>query len=444
MNAVATADHFQFDETFPADLAQRIVAVGTPMSSDVPQRFKVSSRADRDVVAALNYLFIKAAEQQYSDIHFESDQRGVVVRMRQFGDMAETVVLVADCDNDINRILRARANVPENDDVAPKDGTFFFRAETRVVDVRLSFLTTRSGRSIVCRILDQSNASRPFSSIPMNEQQRGVFRAALFANEGLVLCVGPTGSGKTSTLYSCMKERNVPTIKMLSIEDPVEYFLPGVQQVNVQDPLRSFAKAVRSALRQDIDVALVGEIRDRDTAHAATDISNTGHLILSTLHSNDALSAITRLTDSFGIDPFALASALRLVVAQRLLRKLCAECKVDRQMHQHEVDALTARGYARTLQGSTEPARSASVHEVNRVGCDACGYRGYSGVRPILELLNGDRAMRQAIEGGGLAALRQAADGQSTYRKLNHAAIDAAFDDGDVDITEAIACAAAV
>ena len=444
MNATANIDQFKFDDTFPSEIPTRIVSVGAPKLFDVPQRFKVSSRADRDVVAVLNYLFLKAAESQYSDIHFESDRRGVVVRMRQFGDLVETVALVADCDNDINRILRARASVPENDDIAPKDGTFFFRAETRVVDVRLSFLTTRAGRSIVCRILDQSNASRPFSSIPMHEQQRAAFNAALFANEGLILCVGPTGSGKTSTLYSCLNERNVPSIKMLTIEDPVEYSLPGVQQVNVQEPLRSFAKAVRSALRQDIDVALIGEIRDRDTAHAATDISNTGHLILSTLHANDAVSAITRLTDSFSVDNFALASAVRLVVGQRLLRKLCPSCKINRRLYEHELAALTARGYARPLISQDEPAGSALVNEVNRAGCDACGQRGYAGVRPILELLCGDRAVRQAIEQGGLSELRQAAATQLTYRSLNHAAIDAAFDDSDVDISEALACAAAV
>lgn len=425
----------------PCYVDDGLLATGDALGGGlVPDRFEASSRDDFPLVGVLNFLFNEAAENGYSDIHFESGPRGLVVRYRQFGVMTERMVLDGGVSDDLGRLLRARAQVRDKDDIAPRDGTFWFRADTRTVDVRLNFLSTRAGTSTVCRLLDQTNATRAFSSIPMTDLQREVFRDSLYANEGLILTVGPTGSGKTSTLYSCLNERNTPDVKILTAEDPVEYTLPNAQQVNVVRPLRTFPIVVRAGLRQDIDIALIGEIRDAETAGAAVDIANTGHLVLSTLHANTASSSINRLLVGLGADAFALAAALRLIVAQRLVRQLCSHCRVIDELSDGEIGLLQSRNYVTPtgagLRGLYASKRSAE-------GCDACDGRGTKGIRPILEFLRADADVRGAIErGAGLKEIYSVVSAQQSHRSLNHAAIDAAICDFNVDLAEALSCAA--
>lgn len=436
------AQTYDMNDRRPCFIPDTLVAVpdAAIRRGSFPDRFEATSRDDFPVVAALNYLFNHAAENGYSDIHFETAEAGLLVRYRELGVLNQWVVFDAAVSDDLERIMRARAQVRDRDDVAPRDGTFWFRADTKTVDVRINFLATRAGKTIVCRLLDQSNATRPLSSIQMTDLQRTLFHDALFASEGLILTVGPTGSGKTSTLYSCLNERNTPDVKILTVEDPVEYTLPGAQQVNVARPSRTFATVVRAALRQDIDIALVGEIRDSETASAAMDVANTGHLVMSTLHSNSATSAVTRLLSGLGADPFALAAALRLIVGQRLIRKLCSDCKRIEALTQAQQDALSARGYV-SAANDGQPTEFAA-HK-NQGGCLSCQGRGTRGIRPILELVVADKAMRDAIESNeGAKALRSIASLQPTYRPLNSAAIDASTTTFDVDFTEAMSCAA--
>lgn len=418
---------------------QLLATEGGARSQLMPDTFEAASVEDRPVVAALNYFFNEAAENDYSDIHLESDARGLVVRYRQFGVLQQKYVLDGALADDFDRMLRARAQVRDKDDIAPRDGTFWFKATTRTIDVRLSFLKTRMGQSIVCRLLDQNNATRPFSSIPMRVDQRALFLRALYETEGLILTVGPTGSGKTSTLYSCLTERNTQDIKILTVEDPVEYTLSNAQQVNVQRPLRTFPIVVRAAMRQDIDIAMVGEIRDAETAATATDISNTGHLVLSTLHANSAASAINRLLSGLKVDAFALAAGLRLIVAQRLVRTLCTKCRRIERVTADEVALLKGCGYV-----SPDGAELADLHTSHKHddGCEACDYRGTRGIRPILEFAECNGELRGVIESGAdPEIIRRTVNAQLTRRSLNHAALDAALDDHDVDFKEALVCA---
>ena len=276
----------------------------------------------------------------------------------------------------------------------PQDGRFKIRALKKEVDVRVSILPTVHGEKVVMRILDKANLAPGLSSLGLDEYAYKAMKFAIDQPHGIILVTGPTGSGKTTTLYSCLQDLNRLDVNIVTAEDPVEYELPGVNQchVNVAQGL-TFAGILRSVLRQDPDIVLVGEIRDGETADIAVKAALTGHLVLSTLHTNDACGVVARLFD-MGIQPFMLASSLILAQAQRLFRRLCPFCKKPVEL---DMDVLAAN--------KVDPAPFEGVEVFGPVGCPKCHGTGYKGRGAMMEVLPISPKIRGVIERGGDAEL---------------------------------------
>lgn len=363
---------------------------------------------DKEVVDYLNQLFLYALHNGVSDIHFEAGNKGWTVRIRQQGKLVEAAFVRADAGREINEKIRAKASLELIDRGQPLDGRFSLiwtiDGHELSADVRVSIVPTERGLSIVCRVLDSRAATRELSSIDMMDDVRKCITQIIREPDGLFLVTGPTGSGKTSTLYSIINELNSPERKILTIEDPVEYKVPGLQQVGVTNN-NSFLQALRAALRQDPDIILVGEIRDAETARVAIQAASTGHLVLSTLHTNDAPTSVMRLID-LGVDPFTLGTCLRGILAQRLVQSISGPIKhvapTEEEklwMHGHGIEDL--------LTPFSEPINSDDM----------------KGRIPIMELLMVDNNMKQAMAKNDLRAIKTAAEAQKQYLTLAQAGV---------------------
>jgi len=350
----------------------------------------LESAGDAPIIRMLNALLTQAARDGASDIHIEPYERTSSVRFRIDGTLREVV----QPNRALHAALISRLKIMADLDIAekrlPQDGRISLRIGTRAVDVRVSTLPSAHGERAVLRLLDKSESRLTLEAVGMQGDQLARFRSLVTQPHGIILVTGPTGSGKTTTLYAALGELDAGRSNIMTVEDPIEYELPGVGQTQVNAKIElTFAKALRAILRQDPDVIMIGEIRDYETAQIAIQASLTGHLVLATLHTNDAVSAVTRLTD-MGVEPFLLSSSLLGVLAQRLVRKLCPACAVDGP-------------------SGREPA-----------GCEACGQTGYQGRTGIFEMLVADDAVRAlvhnraaesellaAAERGGLRSMRQ-------------------------------------
>jgi type IV pilus assembly protein PilB len=267
----------------------------------------------------------------------------------------------------------------------PQDGRIQCQIRGKGLDLRVSTVPTSQGESIVMRLLDQSTLSITLPDLGFMSDDQEYFRGLIKMADGIILVTGPTGSGKTTTLYACLSEINDESRKIITVEDPIEYVMPGVNQVHVKSDIgMTFARALRAMLRQAPNVIMIGEIRDLETAGIAINASLTGHLVLSTLHTNDAPSAIARLVD-IGVKPFLVSSAVRAVMAQRLCRKLCA-CKEPAQLTEAELT---------TLHIDPEQLADASIYKPK--GCERCRFTGYRGRLGIFEIFKVDDEMRQMI-----------------------------------------------
>lgn len=381
-----------------------------------PTEFISTQTGDEKVVGLLNEIFKTAARMGASDIHIEDADVDAIVRMRLDGKLRQTHTLTSQEMRNADTKIRMKAGLSPSDR-KPMDGRIFLEVDERMVDVRVSWLPTRNGMSIVGRLLDQANASRTLADIDMSASVRRVIDETLEEPNGLFLVSGPTGSGKTSTLYAMLSALNGPERKIITVEDPVEYRIPLACQVNVERPKgtasghpadkgTTFATALRSILRQDPDIILIGEIRDAETARIAIEASLTGHLVLSTVHANDAPATITRLLD-LGIEPFPLGAALRCVVAQRLLSRLCT---CARPVPAEAVTCATFAGLGVAV----------AVGQALRApqGCERCGYSGYKGRVPVLELVRCDAALREAITTQDSQMITQAAQQQGQFVRL--------------------------
>ncbi|ACG77069.1 type II secretion system protein E [Phenylobacterium zucineum HLK1] len=355
----------------------------------------LDAQDDAPVIRLINGLIAEAVRQGASDVHIEPFEAALVVRLRVDGVLKEVLSL----SPRIAPLLVSRVKVMARLDIAekrvPQDGRISLALGGRSLDVRVSTLPARAGERVVMRILDQDQARLGLEDLGMSPRALEVFRAALAEPNGVILVTGPTGSGKTTTLYAGLTLLNDATRNILTIEDPVEYAIQGLGQTQVNAKVgMTFAAGLRAILRQDPDVVMVGEIRDVETAQIAVQASLTGHLVLSTVHTNDAAGAITRLRD-VGVEPFLLASTVRAIVAQRLVRRLCPDCR-----RPHAADAVTARrvGVARG-------------HVLFRPGgCPACGNTGYVGRVGIYEALRVDERIRRLIaEDAGEDAIARAA-----------------------------------
>jgi general secretion pathway protein E len=371
---------------------------GTASPDDV--RRLTDSASDEPVIRYVNGLLARAAAQRASDIHIESVEGRLVQRVRIDGVLrpldSPSGRLQA---NIVSRIkIMAGLNIAERR--LPQDGRFRTIVEGREIDVRVSIVPTLHGESAVLRLLDRVRAPLALPELGFSPELEHGLAALLDQPNGILLVTGPTGSGKTSTLYAVLQRLNSAERKILTVEDPVEYQLPGVNQIQVRSAIGlSFATLLRSLLRQDPDVLLVGEIRDLETARIAVQASLTGHLVLSTVHTNDAPSTITRLID-MGLEPYLLTSVLRGVLGQRLVRTLCTACREPYT----PLPELTAR------TGLDALAPDGAPRLYRAVGCAACGDTGYHGRTVIAELLVPDeRLHRTALGAADAPALRAAA-----------------------------------
>jgi len=327
----------------------------------------LESADDAPVIRMINALLTQALREGASDIHIEPFEQISIVRFRIDGRLRDIVRP----KKAIHAALISRVKIMSQLDIAekrlPQDGRITLRVGGKPVDVRVSTLPTGHGERAVLRLLDKEGGRLDLQQLGMSQNTQAQFDHLISQPHGIVLVTGPTGSGKTTTLYAALTRLNAVTTNILTVEDPVEYELPGVGQTQVNARIdMSFAKALRAILRQDPDVIMIGEIRDLETAQIAVQASLTGHLVLATLHTNDAAAAVTRLLD-MGIEPFLLSSSLLGVAAQRLVRKLCSHCRQFDGQHWHDV------------------------------GCDKCGNTGYHGRVGIYELLMTTDAIREQI-----------------------------------------------
>ena len=336
------------------------------------------------IVNLVNYILLSAVKEEASDIHIEPGETNVHVRIRIDGRLQELM----SPRMDLHPAIISRVKVMGKMDIAqrrkPQDGRIQVQAEGRQIDVRVSTLPTVLGEKVVMRILDKRNVTFKLDDLGIRKQLLGTMREIFTRPHGLVLVTGPTGSGKSTTLYSALSMVRSPELNLVTIEDPVEYQVEMINQVQVHEAAGlTFASTLRTVLRQDPDIVMVGEIRDGETANTAVQAALTGHLVLSTLHTNDAVGAVTRLVN-MGVEPFLISSSLVGVVAQRLLRKLCHGCRKRVKMNP---------GLRKKL-GLTAKAR-ATVYR--SVGCDECFHRGYRGRTGIFEVFKVDETFREMI-----------------------------------------------
>src|SRR5687767_6482276 len=338
---------------------------------------------DAPVVKIVSLILVQAMKEKASDIHLEPFEKQFKLRYRVDGSLIEASSPPKALQMPIASRIKILAGLDIAERRLPQDGRFRIRVSGKEVDLRISILPTVYGEKIVIRLLDKGALSGSIEQLGMDEYTLGTFKKAVDAPHGMILVTGPTGSGKTTTLYSVLSELNSPEYNIVTVEDPIEYQLQGINQVAVKADIGlSFADALRSILRQDPDIVMIGEIRDNETADIAVKAALTGHQVLSTLHTNDAAGAITRL-DDMGIEPFLISSSVILTCAQRLVRRVCQNC---REEFHTEPEVLQKLG--------VEDQTAVFYHGA---GCNRCNGRGYSGRMAILEVLPVSESIRRLV-----------------------------------------------
>lgn len=357
------------------------LASGIPSAEDL-----LDTADDAPAIRLINGIIAEAVRQGVSDIHVEPYESGLIVRMRIDGVLRETLRMPPHVAPVIVSRIKVMARLDIAERRVPQDGRISLTLAGKLLDVRVSTLPSRAGERVVLRILDKENAGIDLEMLGMTPETHALLRGAFAEPNGIILVTGPTGSGKTTTLYAGLRMLNDGKRNILTVEDPVEYAVDGVGQTQVNAKVGlTFAAGLRAILRQDPDVVMVGEIRDRETAEIAVQASLTGHLVLSTVHTNDAVGAITRMRD-MKIEPFLLASTLRAVIAQRLVRRLCDVCRKPEPASPALVALL-----------ALEPGTI--VYEPG--GCEACGGTGYRGRTGVYEAIRIDDTLRRLINEGG-------------------------------------------
>jgi type IV pilus assembly protein PilB len=396
-------------------------AEGTLTETDIEQLAGLTP-----IIRFVNVVLAQAIRDRASDIHFEPFEREFRIRYRLDGALREMPPPPQSLAFPIISRLKVLANLNIAERRLPQDGRIRLTLAGRAVDLRISTLPTQFGESIVLRVLDQSAVRLDLGQLGLPAEIRRGLEEIIRRPNGILLVTGPTGSGKTTTLYSCLEVLNTTDAKLLTVEDPVEYEVDGVMQVPVNLAAGlTFARALRTFLRQDPDIVMVGEIRDLETAQIAIQASLTGHLVLTTLHTNDAPSAITRLVD-MGIEPFRLASTVEAVLAQRLLRRICPFCRTAYTPTEPLLRQLGV--VASALNGK---------NFYRGTGCSSCNLIGYQGRVGIFEFLRMSDPLRELIgQGASLIDLRQKAlvGGMTSLRSAGLAALLA----GDTTVEEVL------
>ncbi|NOU51882.1 type II secretion system ATPase GspE [Pseudoalteromonas sp. JBTF-M23] len=342
---------------------------------------------DAPIIKLINAMLSEAIKEGASDIHIETFEQDLVIRFRVDGVLKE----VLKPNRKLASLLVSRIKVMAKLDIAekriPQDGRISLRIAGRAVDVRVSTMPSSFGERVVLRLLDKNNARLNLEDLGMTERNRELFADIISKPHGIILVTGPTGSGKSTTLYAGMSQINSKDRNILTVEDPIEYEIPGIGQTQVNTKVdMTFARGLRAILRQDPDVVMVGEIRDLETGQIAVQASLTGHLVMSTLHTNTAAGAITRMED-MGVEPFLLSSSLLGVLSQRLVRTLCPNCKEAHLADERECELL-----------SQPFDKAPTIYRA--VGCEECNFNGYKGRTGIHELLVVDETIRELIHNG--------------------------------------------
>ncbi|HWL64870.1 MAG TPA: type II secretion system ATPase GspE [Actinomycetota bacterium] len=400
-------------ETLAEEAAEDVAADGGVLEVDEEARAE-----DAPIIKLVNLLITQAVNDRASDIHVEPGERSLKVRYRIDGVLHEVMSPPKSVQAGITSRLKIMADINIAERRIPQDGRIGLKVQGKGIDIRVATLPTVYGEKIVMRLLDKSAVMMQLSDLGFQPDNFKRFEESYKKPYGMILVTGPTGSGKSTTLYATLNILNQPHVNVITVEDPVEYRLPGVNQVQTNNKAGlTFASALRSILRSDPDIVLIGEIRDRETAQIAVEAALTGHLVLSTLHTNDAPSSMTRLVE-MGIEPFLVASSLDCAVAQRLARKLCPKCK---ESYVPTEDELIAAKFP------YDPA--AELPKLYKaIGCSACGGTGYKGrlavheimtVTEDIERLVAERASAEEIgksaRSQGMSTLRD--DGMSKVRQ---------------------------
>jgi len=360
------------------------VEVQTSKNEEIDIDRLAADTEDAPVIKIVNLILVQAIKEKASDIHIEPFQRSLKLRYRIDGEL----MLAESPPKALQLAITSRIKILAGLNIAerrlPQDGRFRIKVIGKEVDLRISILPTAHGEKIVIRILDKAALTGSIDQMGMDEGTLNKFRRAIDAPHGMILVTGPTGSGKTTTLYSVLQELNNPQYNIVTVEDPIEYELAGVNQVSVRADIGlDFSTALRSILRQDPDIVMVGEIRDNETADIAVKAALTGHQVLSTLHTNDAAGAITRL-DDMGIEPFLISSSVIMACAQRLVRRICTNCREEFVPEPEIFEQL----------GMKETEGAVFYHGT---GCDRCKNRGYLGRVAIIEALPVSETIRRLI-----------------------------------------------
>lgn len=384
--SIAAKDDLYRTITKYYDLQESMEAAMSDLGVDVETAEPQQEITDEDspIVRLVNQIIANGVAQRASDIHFDPHETGFRVRYRVDGVLRTERSLPKHMQNMVTARVKILGNLNITENRVPQDGRIKSTVNFKPVDIRLSTLPTIYGEKIVMRILDLSNAATAIDKLGFSEQNEALFRKMIARPNGIVLITGPTGSGKSTTLYAALSQLNKEGVNIITVEDPVEYRIEGVNQIQVKDEVGlTFATGLRSILRQDPDIVMIGEIRDLETAEIATRASLTGHLVLSTLHTNSAVESISRL-DDMGIEPFLISSSVVGIMAQRLVRRICRDCSETIQATDREKEIFAEAGlHIETVQKGR--------------GCVACNQTGYRGRLAIHELLPIDRKVKDFI-----------------------------------------------
>jgi type IV pilus assembly protein PilB len=377
------------EDTLEADISSEVAATKPP------------------VIRFVDLLLSQAVKSRASDIHIEPQEHSVVIRMRIDGVLRNMVPPAKKMQSAIVARIKILSQMNIAERRLPQDGRFKIKASGRDIDVRVSAIPTIYGEKVVMRILDAAAVNHNLDQLGFEDDLLKEFKTMLSQPHGIIVVTGPTGSGKSTTLYSALNYLRDPTKNITTVEDPVEYRLGGINQIQVKPEIDlDFAKCLRAILRQDPDIILIGEIRDKETVEIAIKASLTGHLVLSTFHTNDAPSAISRLS-YMGIERYLLASTLNLIVAQRLVRRICKHCKEPVKLNEEVL---------KRLQISQERAMDTVFYQGR--GCAACGGTGYLGRLPVFEFLPVDGELGEMIIAGAPEAQIRAAARRKGYGGL--------------------------
>jgi type IV pilus assembly protein PilB len=376
------------DLVYDDDQASAHDAPATHTSGDdIVADISVTAEAGKaPVIQFVDLLLSQAVKARASDIHVEPQERSMIIRMRVDGMLREVVPPSPKMQAAVTTRIKILSSMDVAERRLPQDGRFKIKATGREIDVRVSVIPTIYGEKVVMRILDKNALSHSLDALGLEEHILKQFKMALSQPHGIIIVTGPTGSGKSTTLYSALSYVKDPKKNITTVEDPVEYRMAGINQIQVKSEINlDFAACLRAILRQDPDIILIGEIRDKETVEIAIKASLTGHLVLSTFHTNDAASALSRL-NYMGIERYLLASSLNVVIAQRLVRRICDKCREPFEVDDELLERL-----------KIDPAEATHITFYHGKGCSACGGTGYLGRLPVFEYMPIDTEMREKI-----------------------------------------------